>query len=114
MDKRIGSNLNIEEALDRIQFEDAIPVLEYRGFVYHLEYIGRRMGNLYYTKFELDMSNPIHSVEMPFSKMHTVGELLDRGEGLQKKIGPRISTIPPLAFAIIKNKTDMTIIKKNA
>lgn len=111
MENRIGSNLLIEEALDRIQFNDAVPVLEYRGYVYHIDYTGREFGNLYYTKFEMDMSTPIHSVDMPFSKMHTLGELLDRGEGLRQKMGPRITELPPLAYAIIQCKTDLTIIK---
>lgn len=109
---RIGSNLLIEEALNRIQFEDAVPVLEYKGFVYHIDYTGRKFGNLYYTKFEMDMVTPIHSVEMPFSKTYTVGELIDRGEGLRKKIAPKIEELPPLSFAVVECKTE-TIIKKN-
>ena len=111
MNNRIGSNLKIEEALDRIQFDDAVPVLEYRGFVYYIDYTGREFGNLYYTKFELDMTTAVHSVDMPFSKMHTLGELLDRGEGLRKKIDPKVTELPPLAYAIIQSKTDLTIIK---
>lgn len=111
MENRIGSNLLIEKALDKIQFEENVPVLEYRGHVYHIDYTGREFGNFYYTKFELDMATPIHSVEMPFSKMHTVGELIDRGEGLRQKIPPKIEELPPLAYAVIQCKTDLTIIK---
>lgn len=111
MENRIGSNLLIEKALDRIQFDGAVPVLEHRGHVYHIDYTGREFGNLYYTKFGMDMGEPIHSVDMPFSKMHTLGELLDRGEGLRQKIEPKIDTLPPLAYAIIQCKSSPTIIK---
>ena len=111
MDTRIGNNLNIEDALDKIQFEEAIPVVEHRGFVYFIDYTGREFGNLYYTKFELDMSTAIHSVEMPYSKTFTLGELIDRGEGLQQKIEPKVTELPPLSYAVISCKTDLTIIK---
>lgn len=113
-EKRIGGNLLIEKALDRIQFNDAVPVLEYRGAVFLIDYKGREFGNLYYTKFGLDMKDSIHSVEMPFSKMHTLGELLDRGEGLRKKIPPKTDTLPALAFSIIQVSSKTVIIKKDS
>lgn len=111
MENRIGGNTNIEDALDKIQFEEAIPVLEWRGYVYFIDWKGRTRGQLYYTQFSLDLSTPIHSVEMPYSKTYTLGELIDRGEGLQKKLEPTIEVLPPLAYAVVQSKTDLSILK---
>jgi len=95
-----------------IQFEDAVPVTEWRGAVYHIDPTGRALGNLYYTRFTLDMATAVHSVEMPYSKMHTLGELLDRGENMQNKVPPKIEELPPLAYAVVVCKTEPIITKK--
>ena len=94
--------MKIERALDEIQFYNAIPVFEYRGYVYHIDHTARTRGQLYYTKFEKNLTDAIHSVKMPYSKNHTIGEVIDRGEGLQKKHEPLITMLPASTFSIIQ------------
>jgi len=103
--------MKIEMALDEIQFYDAIPVFEFRGYVYHIDHTGRTRGQLYYTKFEKDLKTPIHTVHMPYSKNHTLGEVIDRGEGLQKKHDPIVTILPAAVYSIIQCKPG-TIINK--
>ena len=101
MGKRIGQHMRINEALDNIQFEESVPILEFRGFIFHIDISGRPRGQFYYTKFEMDLKTPIHSVHMPFSSALTIGETIDRGEGLQLKIAPMITTLPLETYAIV-------------
>ena len=103
--------MRIERALDEVQFYDAIPVFEFRGYVYHLDYTGRTRGQVYYTKFEKDLKTAIHSVMMPYSKNHTLGEVIDRGEGLQNKHGPLITILPAETFSIIQCQPGVIINK---
>ena len=104
--------MKVDAALDAIQFNDAVPVLEFRGYIYHLDYTGRTRGQLYYTKFEKDMKTAIHSVQMPYTKTFTVGETIDRGEGLQKKIGPLIDELPASAYSVVQcSKPSITVTK---
>lgn len=107
----IGQHMKIEKAFDEIQFNDAIPVLEFKGYVYFIDYEARSRGQLYYTKFEKDLTTPIHTVHMPYSKNHYLGEVLDRGEGLQKKLEPVVTILPAAVYSIIQCKPG-TIINK--
>jgi len=94
--------MKVDKALDHAQFYGAIPVFEFRGYVYHIDYTGRVRGQLYYTKFEKDLKTAIHSVHMPYSTTFTLGETIDRGEGLQKKIEPMITVLPAAVYSIIQ------------
>ena len=83
-----------------IDHENRIPVLSWRGSIWVIDTSGRATGTLIYTKFD-DASTPVHTVYMPFSFAHTLGELIMRGEGMREKVAPIVQTIPPAAFAII-------------
>lgn len=98
----IGQHMRVDDALDAVQFHGSIPVFEFLGNVYCLDYTGRVRGQVYYTKFEMDMRTPIHSVHMPYSNTHTLGEVIRRGEGLREKLDPDIDELPENAFRIIQ------------
>lgn len=108
----IGQHMKTDAALDAAQFHGAVPVFEFRGYVYHIDYTGRTRGQLYYTKFEKDLKTAIHSVQMPYSNTHTLGETIDRGEGLRAKIAPMINTLPAATYAIIQCDKPSVIINK--
>lgn len=105
--------MRVDVGLDAIQFNDAPPIFEWRGYVYHVDYTGRTRGQLYYTKFEKDMKTAIHSVQMPYTKTFTLGETIDRGEGLQKKLPPAITELPAIAYAVVKCEGPAVTITKN-
>jgi hypothetical protein len=110
---RIGSNTNIEAAFNSIELKGAVPVLEYKGYVYLIHPEFRTRGITKYTKFNPNMTDVIHSVALPYSKAHTVGEIIDRGEGLHNKQPPFATVLPALAFAVIECKDKPTIIINN-
>lgn len=113
MNRLIGPNHNIQDALDILQFNDGIPVVKFRGNVFVIDYEGRTRGCLYYTKFVPKSNTYVaeHSVSMPFSKQYTVGELLDRGEGMQSKIPPTVDSLPAEAYGILDYTVEPTIKK---
>lgn len=114
MTKIISQNQNINDALDHIQFDDAIPVVKYKLDVYVLDWTGRVRGTLYYTLFKAVGTSYVakHSVSIPFSKQPTLGEVLDRGEGLRPKHEPRITSLPAEAFSILDYQGDEVIINR--
>ena len=78
-----------------------VPVLLYKDFVYVIDSTARGRGCIYYTKFTKNAAEALHSVIEPFSYAHTIGELIDRGEGLRDKLPPMIEVIPPLGYTVI-------------
>lgn len=106
----IGPNQRINQALDLIQFDGAVPICEHRGYMFLISIDGRSRGHLIYTKFEMDLATAVHSVHMPFSSSHTLGEVLDRGEGMQDKLPPITTILPPETYAIV-NTVAKPIIK---
>ena len=102
--------MKINQALDSIQFDGAVPICEYRGFMFLISDKGRGRGHLIYTKFEMDLKTAVHTVHMPFSSAHTLGEVLDRGEGMQEKLPPEETELPPETYAIV-NTVAKPIIK---
>lgn len=93
--------MKIVQALNAINVDNAVPVIEFRGYLFHIDVSGYGRGMLYYTKFEKDARTPIHSVHMPFATHLTLGETIDRGEGLQAKIVPMITELPEATNTVI-------------
>jgi hypothetical protein len=97
----IGPHMRINPALDAIQFDGAVPICEHRGYMFLISTKGRVRGHLIYTMFEMDLKTSIHTVHLPYSTAHTLGEVLDRGEGLFDKLPPEESQLPPESYTIV-------------
>lgn len=99
--EKLGSGTSIKAALNAIEYNGVAPFLDYKAYLYVIDFTGRERGQFYYTKFTENGGEAIHSIHMPFSFSYSLGEQIERGEGLGIPLDPDITALPPEVIAAL-------------
>lgn len=89
----VSAYKNVEYCLNLIDFQNASPVIYWRGVFWYIHTHDRPFGNIVITKFT-DPITPEYSLRQPYSKGKFLGEIILTADSLHPHFDPIIQEIP--------------------